>query len=226
MAIHPSKLVRLLIAGVLAAFPLIATALLISFVLGIIINWLGPASLLGGLMVKLGLGIGGSEWIGYAIGLSLVLVFLLLLGLLVEKGLQKGLTATINLIVRRIPVVRTVYDTIHKFVDLVARRDDSQLKSMRPVWVHFGGSDGVSALALLSSPDAVMVKDKPCYAVIVPTAPVPIGGGLLYVPTDWVSPADVSMEGLTSIYVSMGLTSPQFIPTQAAKESRPAPQQP
>lgn len=215
MAINSSKFVRLLVAGVLAAFPLIATALLLGFVIGIIINWLGPSSLLGGLMVKLGLGIGGSEWVGYAIGLCIVLVCLLLLGLLVEKGLQKGLAAAINFIVRRIPIVRTVYDTIHKFVDLVARKDDAQLKSMRPIWVHFGGPGGVSALALLSSPDAVMVKDKPCYAVIVPTAPVPIGGGLLYVPIDWVSPAEVSMEGLTSIYVSMGLTSPQFIPAQS-----------
>ena len=219
MALNSSKIARLLVAGILAAFPLIATALLIGFILGIIIKWLGPSSLLGGLMAQLGLGVGGSEWVGYVIGLAIVLILLMFLGLLVEKGLQKGLTAAINMVVRRIPVVRTIYDTIHKFVDLVAKRDDTQLKSMRAVWVHFGGPGGVSALALLSSPDAILVKDKPCYAVIVPTAPVPIGGGLLYVPIDWVSPAEVSMEGLTSIYVSMGLTSPQFMPTQKGQRN-------
>ena len=212
MATKSSKLVGMFVAGVLAAFPLIATALLIAFVVGIIINWLGPASPLGSLMAKLGLGIGGSEWIGYAIGLVIVVLALLGLGFLVEKGLQKGFAAVINKLVRKIPVVRTVYDTIHKFVDLLAKRDDAQLKSMRPIWVHFGGPGGVSALALLSSPEPVIVKDKPSYAVIVPTAPVPIGGGLLYVPIDWVSPAEIGMEGLTSIYVSMGLTSPQFLP--------------
>ena len=37
------------------------------------------------------------------------------------------------------------------------------------------------------------------------------GGGLLYVPVDWVTPADVGVEGLTSIYVSMGITSHQHI---------------
>lgn len=202
------------VAGVLAAFPLIATALLIAFVVGIIINWLGPSSPLGSLMVKLGVGVGGSEWVGYAIGLLIVFLALLALGFLVEKGLQKGFTAVINGLVRKIPIVSTIYDTIHKFVDLVAKRDDAQLKSMRPIWVHFGGAGGVSALALLSSPDAVMVNGQPCYAVIVPTAPVPIGGGLLYVPIEWVSPAEIGMEGLTSIYVSMGLTSPQFMQTQ------------
>jgi uncharacterized membrane protein len=211
MATKSSKFARLMFAGVLAAFPLIATALLITFVLGIVINWLGPSSLLGSVLSKLGLGLAGFEWVGYVLGLTIVLLALLLLGYLVEKGLQRGFTAVINGLVRKIPVVRTVYDTIHHFVHLVAKKDDQQLKSMRPIWVHFGGQGGVSALALLSSPDAVMVKDQACYAVIIPTAPIPIGGGLLYVPMDWVSPADIGMDGLTSIYVSMGLTSPQFI---------------
>jgi uncharacterized membrane protein len=213
MATKSSKLVRIFFAGVLAAFPLIATALLIAFVVGIVIQWLGPSSAVGKVMSQLGLGIAGLEWVGYVIGLAIVILGILILGLLVEKGLQKGFTAIINGLVRKIPIVRTIYDTIHQFVGLVAKRDDDQLRSMRPVWVHFGGSGGVSALALLSSPDTVLVKDEPCYAVIIPTAPVPIGGGLLFVPVDWVSQAEVGMEGLTSIYVSMGLTSAQFLPT-------------
>ena len=213
MATKSSKLVRIFLAGVLAAFPLIATALLIAFVVGIVIQWLGPSSAVGKVMSQLGLGIAGLEWVGYVIGLAIVILGILILGLLVEKGLQKGFSAIINGLVRKIPIVRTIYDTIHQFVGLVAKRDDDQLRSMRPVWVHFGGSGGVSALALLSSPEAVLIKDEPCYAVIIPTAPVPIGGGLLYVPVDWVSPAEVGMEGLTSIYVSMGLTSAQFLPT-------------
>jgi uncharacterized membrane protein len=44
--------------------------------------------------------------------------------------------------------------------------------------------------------------------VLIPTAPVPIGGALLYVPADWVRPADISIETLTTIYVSMGITPP------------------
>jgi uncharacterized membrane protein len=97
-------------------------------------------------------------------------------------------------------------------VEIFSNRDESKLKSMRPVWCQFGGPGGVSALALLSSPDPVVVNGQACLAVIVPTAPVPIGGGLLYVPVDWIAPADIGMEALTSIYVSMGVTSGQFLP--------------
>jgi uncharacterized membrane protein len=59
--------------------------------------------------------------------------------------------------------------------------------------------------------EPVMLGERAYLAVLVPTAPVPVGGGLLYVPQEWVTPANVGMEGLTSIYVSMGLTTQQHL---------------
>ncbi len=47
--------------------------------------------------------------------------------------------------------------------------------------------------------------------VIVPTAPVPFGGGLIFVPVESVLPSDMSVDGLMSIYVSMGVTAPKFM---------------
>ena len=217
-----SHVTRILIAGVLAAFPLIATIALLMFVAGFVVNLFGPSSTIGHLFSALGLGIANQEWVGYVLGLALMVLGIFVLGLLVEKGLQTGFTALINAIVRRIPIVSTIYETIHRFVDLVSKKDESDMKSMKPVWCHFGGKGGAAALALLSSPEAVLVDGVPSLAVIIPTAPVPIGGGLLYVPTDWVSPADVGMDALTSLYVSMGVTSPQYLkkaehPTRVAR---------
>ena len=51
------------------------------------------------------------------------------------------------------------------------------------------------------------------------------GGGLLYVPEHWITPADVGIEAVTSIYVSMGLTSPQYLP-RADKAQLTAPETP
>jgi uncharacterized membrane protein len=45
-------------------------------------------------------------------------------------------------------------------------------------------------------------------AVLVPTAPVPFGGALIYVPAEWVRPANIGVERLTAVYVSMGITPP------------------
>jgi uncharacterized membrane protein len=104
-------------------------------------------------------------------------------------------------------------------VDLLAQQDkggEGGLKSMRPVWCHFGGPGGAIALGLLSSAEAVLIDGRRCLAVLVPTAPVPVGGGLLWVPEHWVTPADVGIEALTSIYVSMGVTSSQYLPRAPA----------
>ncbi|MFN9489497.1 MAG: hypothetical protein ACK59Y_06945, partial [Betaproteobacteria bacterium] len=79
--------------------------------------------------------------------------------------------------------------------------------AMSAVWCFFGG-DGVAVLALAPNAEPVDIDGRRYFAVLVPTAPVPIGGGLLYVPVEWVKPADIGIEQLTEIYVSMGLTPP------------------
>lgn len=208
------RLVRTFLAGMLAAMPLIATVALVVIAVRFIVSWLGPESLFGKALGWVGLAVSGSPWMGYMVGLAIAIGLIFALGLLVERGLAAWLGGTVESIVGRIPVVRTIYDTVTRFVDIFSKRDESKLKTMRPVWCHFGGKGGVSALALLSSPEPILVNGITCYAVIVPTAPVPIGGGLLYAPVDWISPADVGMEALTSIYVSMGITSTQFLPTE------------
>jgi len=55
---------------------------------------------------------------------------------------------------------------------------------------------------------------QPFHGVLVPTAPVPVGGGPLFVPAHWVVPAEIGIEGVTSIYVSMGVTAGQYLHAQ------------
>jgi uncharacterized membrane protein len=123
-------------------------------------------------------------------------------------------------LIDRIPLVGAVYDFLHRMVGLLAKRDDDGLKSMSPVWCRFGGgaddaggSPRARVLALLATPAPVLIGGAPHFGVIVPTAPVPVGGGLLYLPVEWVSPAEIGLEALTSIYVSMGVTTGQYLKT-------------
>ncbi len=200
----------------LAALPLLATLWLLSFVVDFLLDWFGPESRMGRVLEMLGVGISGSGWSGYLIGLAMAVALLFGLGLLVERGLTAWLVWLVDAVVGRIPVVRTIYETVEKFVGVFAQRDRSKLQSMRPVWCHFGQGDGVAALGLLSSPQPILVDGRACYAVIIPTAPVPIGGGLLFMPVEWIKPAEIGMEAVTSLYVSMGVTAPQFLPTAPA----------
>jgi uncharacterized membrane protein len=209
---RPSRhLTRTFLAGLLAALPLVATVGVFVWLAQLIYGWLGPQSLIGGLFVQLGLSLSDSERVGYGLGVLIILAAIYALGLLVEAQLQAGLARVVNLILGRIPVVRNVYDLISRFVDMLGQRDAEGLKSMSAVWVTFGGPGGIKVLGLLSTPEAVMLDGQPHVAVIVPTAPVPVGGGLLYVPQSAVTSAEVGMDAVTSIYVSMGVTSGQHL---------------
>jgi len=214
------RIFNVFVTGALAALPLAATVLIFVWAARLTAQYIGPGSLIGRVLSSIGLGVGGSEFAAYAIGVAIVLAAIFMLGVLVQTRLRNALTWALSGVMRRIPVVRSVYETVNKFVDLLAQREDSAARSMRPIWLHFGGVGGVAVLGLLSTPEPVRMGDIDYLAVLVPTSPVPVGGGLLFVPTNWVTPAEVGVEGLTSIYVSMGITSHQHLGTRAPPSGR------
>jgi uncharacterized membrane protein len=65
----------------------------------------------------------------------------------------------------------------------------------------------------MPSPEPVMIGERKYIAVLVPSAPVPFGGALIYVPAEWIKPAEGGVERLMNVYVSMGVTPPIAKPT-------------
>ena len=216
--VQSRRALRTFLTGALAILPLAATLTLLAWFWQLLAAWLGPSSVFGSLLVAIGFSVSRSESVGY------------LLGLLVEAGLQRGIQRLVDRVVQRIPLVRNIYDLVRRMVELFSRRNGDGLNSMSPVWLHFGGRPAdaqeagkVAVLALLCTPEPIVMEGGRSYlGVLIPTAPVPVGGGLLYVPQEWVSPADIGVEGLTSIYVSMGLTTGQYIQQPPAAAAPPA----
>jgi uncharacterized membrane protein len=214
-------LVRVFVTGLLTALPLAATVLVFVWAFRAIYDLIGPSSFVGRGVRALGFGVAGSEVVAWLIGLGVIVAAIFALGLLVQTRLRGVLARAVDGVIARVPLVRNVYDLIRRFVDLLAKREDDGMRSMSPVWLHFGGPGGSAVLGLLSTPQPVSVGGRPYLAVLVPTAPVPVGGGLIYVPQEWVTPAEVGVDGLTSIYVSMGVTSHQHLPTAAVPGTAP-----
>ena len=88
---------------------------------------------------------------------------------------------------------------------------------MSPIWCFSGGRGGTAVLALLPSHEPVTLDGRTYLAILVPTVPVPFGGGLLFVPAEWVDPAPFVVEASTSIYVSMGVSAPHFMRETSAR---------
>jgi uncharacterized membrane protein len=202
-----TKLIRPLVAGLLVVLPAVLTLVLLGWVGNLIYGFLGPGSLVGRGLVALGIGFVSSQIVAYLIGIAIALAAIYLLGLVVETRVRQRVGGLIDALLHRIPLVGNVYDLSKRFVAIVDRKDGDSLQSMSPVWCFFGGDGGAAVLALCPHPDPIMIGGEPYAAVLIPSAPVPVGGCLVYVPAKWIKPAEIGVEVLTSVYVSMGMTT-------------------
>jgi len=208
------------LAGLLVVLPLALTLSLLAWLAGLLAQLLGPATLLGQLLAILGEPLTNSPVLAYWSGTLLLIAAVYCLGFAVQRGLKAPLNQLINAILGRIPVINKLYGLAERFVALVDKQEGADISAMSPVWCFFGGK-GAAALALLPNPEPIMIDGRNHYAVLIPTAPIPVGGGLLYVPTDWVKPADMGIDAFTSIYLSMGINPPK-IPIKANTAENPA----
>lgn len=203
-----SRIFRAFISGLLALLPLAVTIIVLAWVVSFLDGYLGPGSFVGRLLISLGMSVGVSSAAPYVIGLLALLVAIYLLGLLVETSLGGWITRLFESLIRRIPLVSNVYDLSKRFTSIMDTKEGSNLKSMSPVWCFFGGEPGAAVLGLMPSPKPVVIGGTEYVGVLVPSAPVPVGGALVYVPRSWVKPAEGGVEELMSVYVSMGVTPP------------------
>lgn len=195
------------LAGLIALLPLFVTLTILGWVVGLLYQFIGPESVIGQLFGAVGQPFVSNPRFAYLIGTIVLLIAIYPLGVVVQSSLKRPLARLVDLTLRRIPLIGSLYNLADRFVRVLDQNQERDIGTMSPVWCFFGG-DGVAVLALMPNPDPVDLDGRDYYAVLVPTAPVPIGGGLLYVPAEWVKPANIGVDKLTSIYVSMGMTPP------------------
>jgi uncharacterized membrane protein len=230
------RILRIFLSGVLALLPIMVTVIVTAWVASLVASYAGPGSFLGNLITSLGLNVYGSTTVAYFIGLGIILGVIFVLGLLVESGLRTWISNSFDWLMSSIPLVSNVYDLSKRFVAIVDRGgDEDSFKSMQPVWCFFGGEGSAAVLALMPSSEPVAIGEHSYLAVLVPSAPVPFGGALIYVPSDWIRPAEGGVERLMNVYVSMGVTPPKGMPgaatpvimaPPAAKRVTPPPRKP
>jgi len=205
------RLIQWFVAGVLALLPVIITVAVVVWVAEYVRAIFGPNTMFGQVMRRFGLHFVTNDTIAFLIGVFLVLGVIFLVGVGVESGARALLQRVFDAILHRIPLVGSIYGTSKQVVAMLDQKDADALKGMQVVLCYFGEQGGAGFLALLVSPERYRLANRDFQIVIIPTAPVPIGGALLMVPTDVIQPTDVSVEGLMSIYVSMGITAGQFL---------------
>ena len=208
------RLAGCFLAGLLAVLPAVLTIGIVVWVAAFVHRLIGRGTAVGNSLQSLGLNFVTNSTAAYVIGWAIVLVVIFGLGLLVQMGAKRFLQRLFDVVASRVPLVGSIYGTSKQLVAMFDRKNESEIEAMSVVWCFFGKEGGAGVLALMPTPERFRVSGRDYNVVIIPTAPVPFGGALIFMPTDSVQPADMSVDGLMSIYVSMGITAPQFLSKQ------------
>ena len=211
------RLVQYFLAGVFAILPLVVTVLIVAWVAGFLKGLIGPTTFLGQAISQLGLAAEGSgnTLLAYVVGWAVVLGAIFVLGFFVEHGARRLYQGTVDRLLTRLPLLGGIYKTTKQLVGMMDKQQSSEFEGMSVVYCLFGAASGAGVLALLVTPEVFQVGGRAFQIIMVPTAPVPFGGALLFVPKESVHPAGMSVEGLMSIYVSMGVTAGKFMQPEA-----------
>ena len=158
------RILRTFLAGVLALLPIAVTLFVIAWVASLVASYAGPGSFVGRFIARLGTSLGldiaPSSAAAYLLGLAIILGGIFAsLGVVVESGLRSLVLNSLDGLMRRIPIVSNIYDLSKRFVAMVDRGDQGDLKSMQPVWCFFGGEGGAAVLGLMPSPQPVAIGE-------------------------------------------------------------------
>lgn len=202
---------RPLVSGLITLLPIALTVVVIVWVADFIARIIGPGSTFGGFIKRIGWNIGPSESGAYLGGALFAILLIYLLGLLSEYVLKERGERLISALFSRIPVIGSVYGTAKKIVRMVEPRQGADLESMTPVICSFGDDKATCIPAFLPTSEIFTIDGVEYHVVMIPTAPVPFGGAILCVRKEWVTKLDCGIDGLFSIYMSMGTAMPEYL---------------
>jgi uncharacterized membrane protein len=214
-----TSLVRYFVAGIIAILPLVVTVAIVTWVTSYLVKWIGPSTWVGGVLKRLGLSFSTDSTASYLLGWFSVLVIILVLGAVVELGAKSFFSRLLERIFSKIPLVGSIYRTSKQMVELLDTNNKEAVRGMSAVYCYFGDQPGHAVLAFLVSSQRFLIQGHEYYIVMIPTAPVPFGGAMMLSPIEKVQPADISVDGVMSIYLSMGVTARDFIKTKDQDQS-------
>jgi uncharacterized membrane protein len=199
------------LTGFIATLPLVLTVAVMYWLVKYIILFLGPNSFIGEILSLVGLQFVSSELVAYLFGVLVAMGLIYLLGLLVQYIFKGKFAGLLERFLNQLPLVGKIYTSLNKLIKVFEQNEQSDIKAMSPVMCYFGGREGTAVLALMPSSKVVRLNEREYYGVLIPTAPVPFGGALIYVPVDSVEQIDMAIDELVNVYMSMGATSHDFI---------------
>ena len=210
-----SGVVGTFLTGLFFILPVVLTIAIIGWIISQLQAALGPGTWLGDVFSLGGSAIVGTQHslVAFWLGVLIALGGIWLIGFFVRTRARTLLERLRSGILDRLPLVRTIYGPVAQVIALLQSGQKKDVEGMSVVLCRFGRESGASMLALLTSPTVYNLDEGACHLVYLPTSPLPMSGGLTFVPTHAVTPVpDLDVDGLMRIFFSLGALSRQVMP--------------
>lgn len=125
---------------------------------------------------------------------ALMLLFLIIMGAIVERNKEAIFLKIADLIIGKIPLISSIYATIKEIVNLFSAKGSENYLGV--VWVKIGGYKVMGFITKEGDEE---------YFVFIPTTPNPTSGFLLKVRKDEVEKSDLSVANGFKKLVSLGI---------------------
>jgi len=195
-----------LIAGLLVVIPLATTIWLSTivsrFVLAILTSipkQLNPFITLNPLLQDL---------INLALGLTVPLLGILLIGLMARNFVGRWLLEFGEGTLSRIPLAGSVYKTLKQLLETFLRDNSSRFRRVVLVEYPREGLFSVGFVTGIVGPSLQTEPEIPLLSVFIPTAPNPTTGWYTLVPEGSVKDLDISVEDAFRTIISAGIVNP------------------
>ncbi|KFN45767.1 hypothetical protein N790_09380 [Arenimonas malthae CC-JY-1] len=156
------------------------------------------------------------EWLGWmddpwaqATFAVVATVFVIVaVGALARRVIGQRMLAWFEALIARIPLMKTVYGSARKLLDLLQTKPDG---TQRVVLIDFPHRE-MKCVGFVTRVMREEGTGRELAAVYVPTTPNPTSGYLEVVPVDRLTPTDWSVDEAMAFIISGGAVSPDTIP--------------
>ena len=181
-----------LVAGLLALFPLLATIVVLLFLISHADNLIRPLPL-----------VSDRPWDVTGIGLVVFVILFYLVGLLISITLGRRLMDGLRAIIRCIPVVKTIFGVSEQ----VSITLSSQYNFSRVVFVEWP-REGMAAMGFVTGRVYTQDQTSSMVVVYIPTVPNPTSGNMAFVLEDEIIETDLTVDAAMKLVFSGGIVLP------------------
>ena len=142
-------------------------------------------------------------------GFLLLVLFIFVIGLIATNFFGKKVFEVGELVLHKIPLVRVIYTTIKKVVDMISQSQTPTFEKMVLVTYPRPPLKTIGIVACDTRGMVLKMIGKRSVNVFVPTSPNPTTGFIIHVPIEDVNFLEMTVEEGLKMIISFGVVAPE-----------------